>query len=110
TRLVDLAARLPLQELRLTPWRRVVVPGAVERTDSPWARVGACIGRPGCAKAHTDVRADAAARIDEAHPTLPTYWSGCERRCGRPTGPHVDVVARPDGTYTLTTERAEPRV
>ncbi|MFI0238329.1 cobalamin biosynthesis protein CobG [Streptomyces sp. NPDC016845] len=121
--LVDLAAGLPAREIRLTPWRRIVVPGATRGSapagliadpDSPWSRLGACVGRPGCAKSHTDVRADAASSTP--HPTLPTYWSGCERRCGHPVGPYVDVVARPDGTYavttvtTLTTERAEPRV
>ncbi|MET9739193.1 precorrin-3B synthase [Streptomyces sp. NPDC006422] len=99
-------------ELRLTPWRGVVVPGGdreeldrvglVTDPASPWNRVAACIGHPGCAKSHADVRRDAAARIDDAHPTLPTYWSGCERRCGHPVGPYVDVVARPDGGYTTT--------
>jgi precorrin-3B synthase len=113
--LAELAGRLEPRELRLTPWRSVVVPGAtpeqIERLaetglvsdpTSPWTRVAACIGRPGCAKSHADVRHDAAAHIDEAHPTLPTYWSGCERRCGHPVGPYVDVVARPDGAYTTT--------
>ncbi|WP_425831945.1 cobalamin biosynthesis protein CobG [Streptomyces fractus] len=113
--LVDLADRLPARELRLTPWRGVVVPGATpEQIDrladtglvsdptSPWNRVAACIGRPGCAKSHADVRGEAAARIDEAHPDLPTYWSGCERRCGHPVGPYVDVVAQPGGGYTTT--------
>ncbi|MGY0485636.1 precorrin-3B synthase [Streptomyces sp. WG-D5] len=110
--LTELASRLPQQELRLTPWRSVVVPGATQAQladtglvvdpASPWNRVAACIGRPGCAKSHADVRRDAAARIDDAHPTLPTYWSGCERRCGHPVGPYVDVVARPDGGYTTT--------
>ncbi|GAA2734632.1 cobalamin biosynthesis protein CobG [Streptomyces nogalater] len=109
-------------ELRLTPWRGVVVPtvgataaraaGFLERlgaaglvTDpaSPWLRVGACIGRPGCAKAHADVRADAAWTLRAAgRPALPLYWSGCERRCGRPGGDHVDVVAAPDGGYRLS--------
>ncbi|MGW2345473.1 precorrin-3B synthase [Streptomyces sp. NPDC001661] len=99
-------------EIRLTPWRGVVVPGGdreeldrvglVTDPASPWNRVAACVGHPGCAKSHADVRRDAAARIDDAHPTLPTYWSGCERRCGHPVGPYVDVVARPDGGYTTT--------
>ncbi|MFJ9039669.1 cobalamin biosynthesis protein CobG [Streptomyces sp. NPDC102406] len=108
--LTGLAAELPARELRLTPWRRIVVPGAgpghvplltasglSTDPDSPWSRLGACIGRPGCAKSHTDVRTDAASSTP--HPTLPTYWSGCERKCGHPVGPYVDVVAQPDGTY-----------
>ncbi|MFI7005910.1 cobalamin biosynthesis protein CobG [Streptomyces sp. NPDC050145] len=120
--LTDLADRLPQRELRMTPWRTVVVPGAgpAERpalaaagliTDpaAPAARLGACIGTPGCAKSLTDVRRDAEPR----HRQLPTYWSGCARRCGHPAGPHIDVVAQPDGTYRTqrtTEERAEPRV
>ncbi|WP_254068520.1 precorrin-3B synthase [Streptomyces sp. TM32] len=111
--------------LRLTPWRGIVLPGlpadsAAARlsalatagliTDpaSPWHRLGACTGRPGCAKSLTDVRADAAAavaagaRIPGAPPTavpdgLPVHWSGCERRCGHPHGAWVDVRATGEG-------------
>ncbi|MGV9290920.1 precorrin-3B synthase [Streptomyces sp. NPDC003719] len=108
-------------ELRLTPWRGVVVPhegttaqtaealarlgatGLVTDPASPWPRVGACIGRPGCAKAHADVRADAARALEATgRPALPLYWSGCERRCGHPSGAHVDVLATPDGGYLLS--------
>ncbi|MFD7614608.1 cobalamin biosynthesis protein CobG [Streptomyces sp. NPDC059828] len=106
----------PADEIRLTPWRGVVVPGfaddgaararldALRRagfvtgTDSPWFGVGACTGRPGCAKSLADVRADATP-VDG--PGLPVYWSGCERRCGHPQGDHVDVVATTDGTYRV---------
>ncbi|MDG4534677.1 precorrin-3B synthase [Streptomyces sp. AV19] len=106
-------------ELRVTPWRGLVVPGlaaahAGDRlaalaaaglvTDpaSPWHRAGACAGRPGCAKSRADVRADAGAALAGARPprteTLPVYWSGCERRCGRPGGGRwVDVLATDDG-------------
>lgn len=117
--LTDLARRHGDGELRLTPWRGVVVPGvgrgrAGELLDalgaaglvtgdrSPWTGVGACIGRPGCAKSLADVRGDAASAVDArgpvpAGPALPVYWSGCERRCGHPRGAWVDVVAGPDG-------------
>ncbi|MFH8514325.1 precorrin-3B synthase [Streptomyces gelaticus] len=111
-------------ELRLTPWRGVVVPG-VERQraaglldelgaagliigpDSPWTGVGACIGRPGCAKSLADVRAQAAAAVGAVGP-LPVYWSGCERRCGHPHGEWVDVVATPDG-HRISLVRGEDR-
>ncbi|MEU0134867.1 cobalamin biosynthesis protein CobG [Streptomyces sp. NPDC006296] len=100
-------------ELRLTPWRGAVVTGvAPDRADglldaladaglitgpgSPWAGVGACIGRPGCAKSLADVRAEAGAAVGPAG-RLPVYWSGCERRCGRPHGEWIDVVAVPGG-------------
>jgi precorrin-3B synthase len=113
-------------ELRLTPWRGVVVPvpdldarqraealarlgaaGLVTDPDSPWPRVGACVGRPGCGKSHADVRADAAHTADAAGGCpLPLYWSGCERRCGHPHGDRVDVVASADGGYRLTAVRS----
>ncbi|WP_414167326.1 precorrin-3B synthase [Streptoverticillium reticulum] len=104
-------------ELRVTPWRGVVVPGLpadaaparlaalaeaglVTSADSAWHRAGACAGRPGCAKSLADVRADAAACLARSAPgqPLPVYWSGCERRCGRPGGGRwVDVLATGDG-------------
>ncbi|MEU0245527.1 precorrin-3B synthase [Streptomyces sp. NPDC006235] len=115
-------------ELRLTPWRGVVLPtrgdqadeslarlaatGLVTDPHSPWLRVGACIGRPGCAKSQADVRTDAAASLDALGPHgLPLYWSGCERRCGHPRGDRVDVVAEPGGGYRLATavRGEEPR-
>lgn len=100
-------------ELRLTPWRGIVVtgirPGRAEPLSaglaeaglitgpgSPWAGVGACIGRPGCAKSLADVRAEAGAAVGPAG-RLPVYWSGCERRCGHPHGEWIDVVATPGG-------------
>ncbi|MER5323918.1 precorrin-3B synthase [Streptosporangium roseum] len=72
--LADLASQ---GEVRLTPWRGVVLPGLARAglpraaarlaeaglvTDpgSPWIGVTACTGRPGCAKSLADVRADAA--------------------------------------------------
>ncbi|WP_411134825.1 precorrin-3B synthase [Streptomyces sp. C10] len=112
--------------LRLTPWRGVVIPGLSADTaasrlrelsaaglitdpDSPWHRIGACTGRPGCAKSRTDVRADASAAVTAGTPVpgepgqqpalrrLPVYWSGCERRCGHPHGAWVDVLATAEG-------------
>lgn len=120
--MTGLASTTPGRELRLTPWRGVVVPapglseeqaaealarlsvtGLVTDPASPWLRVGACIGRPGCAKSLADVRADATASLEAAgHGGLPLYWSGCERRCGHPRGERIDVVAVPGGGYRLT--------
>ncbi|KMS76438.1 cobalamin biosynthesis protein CobG [Streptomyces viridochromogenes] len=104
-------------ELRLTPWRGVILPtvrsdrppgldsvGLITDPDSPWLGIGACIGRPGCAKSRADIRTDAAASLTTGG-GLPAYWSGCERRCGRPRGDHVDVVAAPDGGYRITVVR-----
>lgn len=116
----------------LTPWRslvitdleegpaeqvvRVLAPmGLLFDADSPWLQITACAGLPGCAKAHTDVRADAAAAVEAGRTTATAtvearavsaaavvtagrqHWSGCGRRCGRPAGQITDVTATPDG-------------
>ncbi|WP_280679573.1 cobalamin biosynthesis protein CobG [Kitasatospora sp. MAA19] len=108
-------------EVRLTPWRGAVLPGAPAdrlpalaaagfRTapGSPWERATACTGLPGCAKSLADVRSDAARALDAAASTggrpavgLPVHWSGCERRCGHPAGRWVDVLAVGQG-YRVT--------
>lgn len=88
--------------VRLTPWRSVVVPGHTETgliTDpsSPWLGVTACTGRPGCAKSRADVRTDAAAWVPGRTGDVPVHWSGCERRCGRPAGQVVEMIATGKG-------------
>ncbi|MFI6470745.1 cobalamin biosynthesis protein CobG [Streptomyces sp. NPDC050516] len=109
----------PGGEVRITPWRGFVLPGFDERAaheklrqlddagfittpDAPWTGVGACTGRPGCAKALADVRRDALPDPG----ALPVHWSGCERRCGHPHGDWVDVTATPDGHYTVAVRGA----
>ena len=103
--LADIAERRG-GSVRVTPWRSVVVPGAavdeVQRAglivdqSSAWIGMTGCAGRPGCAKAYADVRADAR----QALPLLPAghavHWSGCDRRCGRSQG-SIDVVATSNG-------------
>ncbi|WP_443333804.1 precorrin-3B synthase [Streptomyces sp. CB02923] len=127
-RLAAIAAQDACGELRMTPWRGVVLPGLpptaagprlrelataglVTDPASPWYGLGACTGRPGCAKSLSDVRADAVAALhqDGTGPhqdgtgspadgtgLLPVHWSGCARRCGHPHGAWVDVVATGD--------------
>ena len=108
---------------QITPWRSVALPdlpdaaaaaalaaaGLVLDGASPWLQVTACAGRPGCAKSLADVRADAASAV--ASGALPAdggrqHWAGCERRCGRPSGPVADVVATGTG-YRIDLPRAE---
>ncbi len=129
--LTGIAADDGTGELRLTPWRGIVLPGLPAATAplrlrelaaaglitdpaSPWHRLSACTGRPGCAKSLTDVRADVTAALAEgaAGPAgggdLPVHWSGCERRCGHPHGTWVDVVATPDGYRTAVIRPEDP--
>ncbi|EQD84624.1 precorrin-3B synthase [Saccharopolyspora erythraea D] len=99
--------------LRLTPWRTVVVTGLpagdapswlsaldarglVVDARAPGAGVTSCTGRPGCAKALADVRGDAR-RASPPPGGLPVHWSGCGRRCGRPQGRVLEVLATEAG-------------
>lgn len=110
-------------ELRLTPWRTLLLPGIpehdaenlVSEMDSagllvdaaaPLAGVTACTGRPGCAKALADVRADAARSTRPG--ALPVHWAGCSRRCGRPTGRGVEVLATEAGYEVGGAPAGEP--
>lgn len=124
-RLLTDTARRYGNELRLTPWRGIVIPGPfgaddaaealhtlaaaglITAPDSPWTGVGACVGHPGCAKSLSDVRAEAGAAVGPPG-RLPVYWSGCERRCGHPHGEWIDVVVTPDG-HRISHVRGERR-
>ncbi|MGA6204488.1 precorrin-3B synthase [Nocardia testacea] len=124
----------------LTPWRsliltdleewpaeqvvRVLAPmGLIFDAASPWLRITACAGAPGCAKSHTDVRADVAAAVESGRTEVPgaggsataveaadittagrQHWSGCERRCGRPARAATEVTATEAG-YRVTPPR-----
>ncbi|MET7995950.1 precorrin-3B synthase [Amycolatopsis sp. NPDC005232] len=89
----------------VTPWRSIVLPDAAPdavarlhaaglSTDPAALEITACIGRPGCAKSLADVRADAARLVPAG---VRAHVAGCARRCGRPSGPHLDVVAEAGG-------------
>src|ERR1700758_376502 len=98
--------------LVVTPWRsvlvcdlseevagvslRVLAPlGLVFDEHSPWLSVSACTGSPGCQHSAADVRADAAAAVDDpcdAH----RHFVGCERACGSPPAGQI-LVATADG-------------
>ena len=96
----------------VTPWRSVLVcdlteavadtalqvlppQGLVFDADSPWLRISACVGSPGCERASADVRAEAV-RAVEAGTGGRLHYVGCERACGSPADGAV-MVATPDG-------------
>ena len=122
---LDQADALLGRLLVLTPWRSIVLPdltdaeitallvrcaevGMITAPSHPLHEVTACTGRPGCGSALADVRADALAvhradalGVDRAsppgEPVSGVHWSGCARRCGRPAGTVVDVIATGSG-------------
>jgi precorrin-3B synthase len=96
----------------ITPWRsvlvcdldegiadtalRVLAPmGLVFDENSPWLSVSACTGSPGCERSAADVRADAAAMLDDPS-TGHRHFVGCDRACGSPQVGEV-LVATGDG-------------
>jgi precorrin-3B synthase len=106
-----LAARAAGRPARITPWRSVVLPGQADADQalreaadlgfgvdesSPWLRVTACAGRPGCASALADVQADAAG-FATRWPGRIVHVSGCGRHCGRPAATEIDVTATSEG-------------
>lgn len=96
----------------VTPWRGLVVEGVGDPAaldalvaagltadpDSPWARITACVGAPGCAKSagdtHARARELAAAQTLTAQAPVPIHVIGCERACGAPTFHHNRVLVR----------------
>lgn len=103
----------------VTPWRSLVVPGGAAGLDrleeaglvtapgSPWLRLHACTGAPGCSRTDVDTRglARALAPVLPAG-TLPVHVSGCERRCGATASGFIDVLSPRSVTDALTTVRA----
>jgi precorrin-3B synthase len=89
----------------ITPSRGLVLPGAAHRlpelaavglVDNPasaWSAISACVGAPSCASSLINTRAYATALAQSGSPLPRTHISGCERRCGAPTGGYLDLVA-----------------
>lgn len=110
-----LADRVRGRAARVTPWRSVVLPDQADAAQvldeaaglglgvdgsSPWLRVTACAGKPGCASALADVQADAVS-LAGRWPGRVVHVSGCGRHCGRPPATQVDVTAATEG-YEVT--------
>ncbi len=113
-----LAAAAGVGELRLTPWRTILVPhvvpdvdltelanaGFIVDPDDPRLRMAACTGQSGCERGSTDTHADATALADVAA-ALPgdgvtLHLSGCAKGCAHPSRATFTLVGR-DGRYDL---------
>jgi precorrin-3B synthase len=115
-RLVDLAARLGAEEIRLSPARGFVLllpaaaqadPAALARDfivapDDPRRSVAACTGAPACASGSTPTLADAASVAEAFWPFAvdgrAAHVSGCAKGCARPGPADLTLVGR-DGLY-----------
>jgi len=110
-------------ELRLTPWRAILLPGVDAKaardilsqasdhfiTDPNDARLAviACPGAPACASADAPTQGDALALAPLARALAPSgvtlHVSGCAKGCARPHASAVTLVARA-GLYDLITQ------
>ena len=120
TWLADMAERHGAGELRLTPWRAVLLPGVDAQaaqeilaqadariiTDPSDARLAviACPGAPACASAEAPTQEDALALAPLARALAPAgvalHVSGCAKGCARPAPTPVTLTARA-GLYDL---------
>lgn len=104
-------------ELRLTPWRTMLVPQPIPAIDlrvlagigfitdpsDPRLRVAACTGLRGCERGTTDTHADASALapfVAALPGEIALHVSGCAKGCARPSRTALTLVGR-DGRYDL---------
>lgn len=137
-RLLTETARRYGNELRLTPWRGIIVPGPFGPSELSDHSGPSGHSRPASEALDTLAAAGLITGPDSpwtgvgaciGHPgcakslsdvraeagaavgpvgRLPVYWSGCERRCGHPHGEWIDVVVTPDG-HRISHVRGEHR-
>jgi precorrin-3B synthase len=118
--LADLADRFGDGTLRLTPWRAVLLTGVhdlpalraasgalIQNPGDPRARMEICPGRPACASAAADIRADAALLAASLPDHLGVlHLSGCAKGCAHPTTATLTLVATPHGYAMIRHGRA----
>ena len=101
--------------IRVTPWRAVVLwgvsrsdsaalrdaaedAGLIVERDDPRGRIVTCAGRPRCASAEADTRADAAFFVSAGSvPQGLLHVSGCAKGCAHPSPAPVTLVATAGG-------------
>ncbi|AVD87229.1 MULTISPECIES: precorrin-3B synthase [Pseudomonas] len=106
--------------LRMSPWQSLVLTSiAADRSDqalaalaatgllcdsqAPLARITACTGASGCAKAQAETKADAVALASLLRPGAPgsVHLSGCPRSCAMAHVAPATLLARSPGRYDL---------
>jgi precorrin-3B synthase len=128
----EICGRVDEAEVRLTPWRSVVIPNVpIDRAASvlraleemglatdlsdPALRVVACAGSTGCPSSYTDTQHDGSALVAAlraASPTRPLtiHLSGCSKRCADSTTEFdMTLVGGPTpGAYEVITRPGAP--
>ncbi|MGU7769165.1 precorrin-3B synthase [Burkholderia sp. MR1-5-21] len=104
--------------LSMTPWQGVFVHGVatadaravrealaalglVVSPADPLARLAACAGSAGCAKARADTKRDALALAERVGHALDAHLTGCERHCALPRAAEHTLVAVAPARYDL---------
>lgn len=100
------AALADLADLRLTPWRMVLLEGVeamphlpsfITDPADPMLRVAACPGAPACAQGLAPVRDLARSLAPHLPEGLSLHVSGCAKGCAHPGPADVTLTARADG-------------
>lgn len=101
-----LVALAGLGDLRVTPWRMLLikglrqmpsVPGLILDPADPLLRVVACTGAPGCLQALQPVRPLARRLAAQVPPGRLLHVSGCAKGCAHPGAADLTLVATPQG-------------
>ena len=96
--------------IRVTPWRMLLVEGAVSVPDipglitvpgDPRLRVSACTGAPGCPQAQGETRALARALAGAVPAGAHLHVSGCAKGCARPIASSATLRACDGGLFDL---------
>ena len=118
--LADIAAKDGTGELRLTPWRAILVPGLdakaakaliekagrefITQASDPRLAISACPGMPACrnasVKTHEDALAFAALPSLAGPSGMRLHVSGCEKGCANPAATTAVLVGK-NGLYDL---------
>jgi precorrin-3B synthase len=118
--LADFALKSGSGELRLTPWRAILLPGLnrstaealigrvgesfITHANDPRLQIAACTGKPSCRNATVNTHHDALgfAQLDWLTKRSGTrlHVSGCEKGCAHPAATEAVLVGR-NGLYDL---------
>ncbi len=101
-----LTALAALGDMRVTPWRMLLIEGLHQLPDlsglivvanDPRRRVIACTGAPGCLQGHAPVRPLARRLADQVPEGKILHVSGCAKGCAHPGRADITLVATPQG-------------